>query len=65
MTDTSSLSQLATQLLTGKIKVVDLTAPLGPETPVLYLPPQFGKNTPSVKVHEISAYDENGPFCSA
>ena len=62
MSDTSSLSQLAANLLTGKVKVVDLTAPLGPETPVLYLPPQFGKNTPSVKVHEISAYDENGPF---
>lgn len=56
------LNDVANALLSGSIKVVDLTAPLGPNTPVLYLPPQFGKNTPSVKVHEISHYDENGPF---
>ncbi|MGV3552100.1 cyclase family protein [Rhizobium sp.] len=56
------LADVAKALLSGSIKVVDLTAPLGPNTPVLYLPPQFGKNTPSVKVHEISQYDENGPF---
>jgi kynurenine formamidase len=56
------LADVAKALLSGSIKVVDLTAPLGPNTPVLYLPPQFGKNTPAVKVHEISHYDENGPF---
>ena len=56
------LADVAKALLSGSIKVVDLTAPLGPNTPVLYLPPQFGKNTPSVKVHEISHYDANGPF---
>lgn len=56
------LADVAKALLSGSIKVVDLTAPLGPNTPVLYLPPQFGKNTPSVKVHEISQYDANGPF---
>ena len=56
------LSDLASALLSGSVKVVDLTAPLGPETPVIYLPPQIGKNTPSVKVHEISHYDQNGPF---
>ena len=56
------LADVANALLSGSIKVVDLTAPLGPNTPVLYLPPQFGKNTPNVKVHEISHYDANGPF---
>jgi kynurenine formamidase len=56
------LADVAKALLSGSIKVVDLTAPLGPNTPVLYLPPQFGKNTPNVKVHEISHYDANGPF---
>jgi kynurenine formamidase len=56
------LADVAKALLSGSIKVVDLTAPLGPDTPVLYLPPQFGKNTPNVKVHEISHYDANGPF---
>ena len=56
------LADVAKALLSGSIQVVDLTAPLGPNTPVLYLPPQFGKNTQSVKVHEISNYDANGPF---
>src|SRR6201987_5987693 len=59
---TNTLASLATALVSGSIKVVDLTAPLGPETPVLYLPPQFGKNTPSVKVHQISEYNQDGPF---
>ncbi|MCP8939985.1 cyclase family protein [Alsobacter sp. SYSU M60028] len=58
----ASLGGLAAGLLSGDIEVVDLTAPLGPETPVIYLPPQFGKNTPRVKVHTISHYDQDGPF---
>jgi kynurenine formamidase len=58
----AAIAKLAAGLLSGSVKVVDLTAPLGPETPVLYLPPQFGKNTPNVKIHNISQYDENGPF---
>ncbi len=62
MTDAATISALAAGLLSGSVKVVDLSAPLGPETPVLYLPPQFGKNTPKVKVHTISAYDQDGPF---
>lgn len=57
-----ALTSLATALLSGSVKVVDLTAPLGPETPVIYLPPQIGKNTPPVKVHTISHYDGDGPF---
>jgi isatin hydrolase len=56
------LADFATALVSGAVKVVDLTAPLGPETPVIYLPPEIGKNTPPVKVHEISHYDQNGPF---
>lgn len=62
MTSASILANLATGLISGNIKVVDLTAPLGPETPVIYLPPQFGKNTPQVAVHKISQYDNDGPF---
>ena len=62
MSTNKVLSDFAAALLSGSIKVVDLTAPLGPNTPVLYLPPQIGKNTPAVKVHEISHYDQNGPF---
>jgi kynurenine formamidase len=62
MTSSNALSSLASALLSGSVKVIDLTAPLGPNTPVLYLPPQFGKNTPNVKVHTISEYNEDGPF---
>jgi isatin hydrolase len=64
MSAASPLADLASALLSGAVKVVDLSAPLGPETPVLYLPPQIGKNTPAVKVHSISKYDQDGPFWS-
>ncbi|MBB5221451.1 kynurenine formamidase [Amaricoccus macauensis] len=58
----TALADLAAGLVAGSIEVVDLTAPLGPDTPILYLPPEIGKNTPPVKVHPISHYDENGPY---
>jgi isatin hydrolase len=56
------LADVVSALSTGAISVVDLTAPLGPDTPVLYLPPQFGKNTPKFKMHRISEYDSDGPW---
>ena len=56
------LADLASALLSGAVRVVDLSAPLGPETPVIYLPPSVGKNTPPVKVHSISKYDSDGPY---
>jgi isatin hydrolase len=62
MSSHTALTNLASALLTGSVKVVDLYAPLGPNTPVLYLPPNIGKNTPPVKVHAISKYDADGPF---
>ena len=62
MSTNTVLTDFAAALLSGSIKIVDLTAPLGPDTPVIYLPPQIGKNTPAVKVHELSHYDQNGPF---
>src|SRR5690242_1999837 len=62
MSTNKALSDFAAALVSGSVKVVDLTAPLGPDTPVLYLPPEIGRNTPAVKVHEISHYDRNGPF---
>src|SRR5690348_8256713 len=62
MSSSAALAGLASALLSGSVKVVDLTAPLGPDTPVIYLPPQIGKNTPQVKVHTISHYDQDGPY---
>ncbi len=62
MSSSQTLTDLAAALLSGSVRVVDLSAPLGPDTPVLYLPPEIGKNTPAVKVHEISKYNSDGPY---
>ena len=58
----TALTDVAMALLTGKVKVIDLTATLGPDTPLIKLPPEFGLNTPAIEIHEISHYNENGPF---
>ena len=55
------LGEFASQLLSGAIEVVDLSAVLGPDTPLIKLPPPF-KNTPAIKVHAISSYDQDGPY---
>ncbi len=62
MTSTQVLSDFALALASGAVEVVDLTAPLGPETPLIKLPPQIGKNTPAIEVHAISNYDKDGPY---
>lgn len=54
------LTQLAEALGDGRVRVVDLTQPLGPETPVIDLPPQFAAS-PGVTMEEISRYDDRGP----
>jgi isatin hydrolase len=58
------MSQVLTQLLeelgSGRLRVVDLTQPLSPQTPLLPLPPPFN-NTPAFKIWELSHYDERGP----
>jgi kynurenine formamidase len=54
------LAELIRELQSGRLRVVDLTAPLGPETPLLPLPPQWN-NTPPFKIWELSHYDERGP----
>ena len=56
----SVLSQLVSELDAGTIKVVDLTQPLGPDTPVIGLPPIFGAS-PGVTMEVISKYDDKGP----
>ena len=62
MTSTQVLGDFASALASGAIEVVDLTAPLGPETPLIKLPPQIGKNTPPIEIHAISNFDKDGPF---
>ena len=55
MTSTQVLGDFVSALASGAIEVVDLTAPLGPETPLIKLPPEIGKNTPPIEVHEYTA----------
>ena len=57
-----TLGELGAALLSGKVRVVDCTAVLGPETPLLRLPKDVAKDTPPVVIHKISAYDKDGPF---
>ncbi|GAC1586213.1 MAG: cyclase family protein [Ktedonobacteraceae bacterium] len=54
------LAQLLEELATGQLKIIDLTSPLGPETPVIDLPPMFAPS-PGVTLTEISRYNEQGP----
>ena len=56
------LGEFAGQLLSGDIEVVDLSAVLGPDTPLIKLPPDLAVDTPKIEIHAISAYDKNGPF---
>ncbi len=54
------LTQLVAELNAGALKVVDLTQPLGPSTPVTGLPPIFA-SSPGVTIEQISRYDQAGP----
>ena len=56
----SVLTQLIAELNAGTLKVVDLTQPLGPDTPVIGLPPIFA-SSPGVSLDVISRFDEKGP----
>lgn len=54
------LTQLLAELDAGTLKVVDLTQPLGPDTPVIGLPPIFA-SSPGVSLEVISRFDDRGP----
>jgi kynurenine formamidase len=54
------LTQVADALSRGTLRVVDLTQPLGPATPVIGLPPIFAAS-PGVTIDVISEYDSKGP----
>src|SRR6185437_673303 len=54
------LMQLVEELNRGSVRVVDLTQPLSPDTPILPLPAQFN-NTPKFRIWELSHYDDRGP----
>ena len=54
------LADVAAALLSGRIRVVDLTQTLTPEFPQIALPPEMGQCWP-FRVEEVSRYDERGP----
>ena len=54
------LEDFADALTSGRIDVVDLTAPLSDRTPVIQLPPPFAQ-TATFQLEEISRYDDRGP----
>jgi kynurenine formamidase len=56
----STLTQLVDELNAGSLKIVDLTQPLGPNTPVIGLPPMFGQS-PGVTMEVISCFNDAGP----
>jgi kynurenine formamidase len=56
----SILTQFVAELKAGTLKVVDLTQPLGPDTPVIGLPPIFA-SSPGVSLEVISRFDDKGP----
>ncbi|MBE0577090.1 MAG: cyclase family protein [Desulfuromonadales bacterium] len=61
MTNSSqALAQVLSNLADGSIKVVDLTHPLGENTPVIALPPEFAQSPPFSR-EVISKYNETGP----
>jgi isatin hydrolase len=55
-----SLIQLAADLASGGVQVIDLSIPLGADTQVIALPPMFAPS-PGLSMQVISRYDEHGP----
>lgn len=51
----SKMNALAA-LVDGSVRVVGCTAVLGPDTPVLKLPPKIADDTPAAEIHKISEY---------
>lgn len=56
----ASLTQLIDDLATGRVQVIDLTQPLGPDTPVIGLPEPFAPS-PGLTIETLSRYDDRGP----
>jgi kynurenine formamidase len=56
----SSLAAFVADLAAGRVQVVDLTQPLGPDTPVIGLPEPFTPS-PGVTIETLSRYDVGGP----
>lgn len=55
-----TLANLVSEIADGRIRIVDLTQPLEPDTPVIGLPDIFAPS-PGLTIEEISRYDDRGP----
>ena len=56
----STTLSLIAEWRSGALRVIDLTQPLGPDTPVIDLPPIFAAS-PGCTIDVISKYDDKGP----
>jgi kynurenine formamidase len=56
----SELLAFAAALGGGKIRVIDLTQTLAPESPVIVMPPELGQCAP-FRMETVSRYDARGP----
>jgi kynurenine formamidase len=56
----TTLTQFMAELVSGKIRIIDLTETLTPDFPTIVLPPEFGQAWP-FRIEEISRYDERCP----
>lgn len=61
MTTSKLLGDLLRAISTGSVELLDLTAPLSSETPVLELPPPFA-NTIALTLETVSAFNDVGPM---
>lgn len=58
--NTDIISDFLGALATGGIRVVDLSHPLGPNTPMIKVPEGHGKQPPQVSLEYISNYEDDG-----
>ena len=56
----NTLNQLVADLVSGRIRIIDLTQTLSPEFPQISLPPEMGQCLP-FRIEEVSRYDDRGP----
>ena len=53
----STLTEFSAAIASGRVEIIDLTAPLSSSTPVLQLPPPFA-NTIAATLEKVSDFDD-------
>ena len=62
MTGQRVLEDLGRMILSGGIEVVDCTGVLGPETPIIRLPPELAKDMPKVEIKHPQKTADTGSY---